>query len=207
MRLFPPEELYYITHINNLQSILEKGILSHERMEQLELKYTSIYNEEVISRRKNKLTPGGKSLWHYANLYFQPRTSMLFKVVHDSQINEGNLVVIGVLKKVLREQSVLITDGNAANYPTQFYLYAEGLEMLKNQWPIIQRESWNEGIGTKRKMMAECLVPIQVKPDLLCSLHVANAAARYQLMRIVGKRRISVILERHMFFKFDISDA
>ena len=45
MRSFPPEELYYITHIDNLRSILEKGILSHERIAQLELKYTSIYNE------------------------------------------------------------------------------------------------------------------------------------------------------------------
>ena len=207
MRSFPPEKLYYITHINNLQSILEKGILSHERIEHLELKYTSIYDEEVISRRKNKLTPDGKSLWHFANLYFQPRNSMLFKIVHDNKIREENLVVIGVSKKVLIEHGVLITDGNAANYPTQFYSCAKGLEMLKHQWSIIQRESWNEGIGTKRKMMAECLVPVQVKPDLLCSLHVANAVARYQVMRIVGKRRIPVILERHMFFKFDINDA
>lgn len=207
MRSFPPEKLYYITHINNLQSILEKGILSHERIEQLELKYTSIYDEEVISRRKNKLTPDGESLWHFANLYFQPRNSMLFRIVHDNKTREENLVVIGVLKKVLRENNVLITDGNAANSPTQFYSYAEGIEMLKHQWPIIQRESWNEGIGTKRKMMAECLVPVQVKPDLLCSLHVVNAAARYQVMRIVGQRQICVILERHMFFKFDINDA
>ena len=207
MRSFPPEELYYITHINNLRSILEKGILSHEKIEQLKLEYTSIYNDEVISRRKNKLTPRGKSLWHYVNLYFQPRNSMLFKVVHDSQIREENLVVIGVSNKVLREHSVLITDGNAANYPTQFYSCAEGLVMLKHQWPIIQRETWNEGIGTKRKMMAECLVPVQVKPDRFCSLHVANIVAKHQATRIVSKRRISIIQERHMFFKFDINDG
>lgn len=201
MRSFPPEELYYITHIDNLQSILEKGILSHERIQQLELKYTSIYDEEVISRRKDKLTPDGESLWHFANLYFQPRNSMLFRIVYDNKTREENLVVVGVSKKVLIEHGVLITDGNAANNPTQFYSYAEGFEMLKHQWPIIQRESWNEGIGTKRKMMAECLVPVQVKPNFLCSLHVANASARYQVMRIVGKRQISVYLERHMFFK------
>ena len=120
MRSFPPEELYYITHINNLQSILEKGILSHERIEQLELKYTSIYDEEVVNIRKDKLTPDGESLWHFANLYFQPRNSMLFRIIHDSKIREASLVVIGVSKKVLIEHDVLITDGNAANYPTQF---------------------------------------------------------------------------------------
>ena len=207
MRSFPPEELYYITHTNNLRSILEKGILSHERIEQLELEYTSIYDEEIVSNRKNKLTPSGNSLWYYANLYFQPRNSMLFRVVNDRQPNDRNIVVIGVSKKIMRGHGVLITDGNAANYPTQFYSFATGLEMLKHQWHIIQRESWNEGIGTKRKMMAECLVPVRVKPDFFCSLYVAHIGTRNQVMHIVGKRRISLIIERHMFFKHDIYDG
>ncbi len=99
MRWFPPKELYYITHANNLKSILEKGILSHERIEQLGLKYNSIYNEEVISKRKNKLTPDGESLWHFANLYFQPRNSMLFRIVHDNKIREESLVVIGISRR------------------------------------------------------------------------------------------------------------
>ena len=122
--------------------------------------------------------------------------------------DEENLVVIGVLKKVLRENRVFLSRmATQRTLQPSSTSYAEGIEMLKHQWPIIQRESWNEGIGTKRKMMAECLVPVQVKPDLLCSLHVVNAAARYQVMRIVGQRQICVILERHMFFKFDINDA
>lgn len=61
MRSFPPEELYYITQIDNLQSILEKGILSHARSAQLKLEYTSIYNEEVVSIRRNKITPDGNA--------------------------------------------------------------------------------------------------------------------------------------------------
>ena len=200
MRSFPPEELYYITHINNLQSILEKGILSHERIEQLELKYTSIYDEEVVNIRKDKLTPDGESLWHFANLYFQPRNSMLFRIIHDSKIREASLVVIGVSKKVLIEHDILITDGNAANYPTQFYSYAEGFKMLKYQWPIIQRDSWNEGIGTKRKMMAECLVPNQVKPTLFRSLYVVNSAAEHYIKQIFSTHPILVVPEPNMFF-------
>ena len=128
MRSFPPEELYYITHIDNLQSILEKGILSHARSAQLKLEYTSIYNEEVVSIRRNKITPDGKSLWHYANLYFQPRNPMMYSIVNTR--DKENLVVISISNKVLHEHDVLVTDGNAANAPTQFYSQSDGLKSL-----------------------------------------------------------------------------
>ena len=161
MRSFPPEELYYITHIDNLQSILEKGILSHARSAQLKLEYTSIYNEEVVSIRRNKTTPDGKSLWHYANLYFQPRNPMMYSIVNTR--DKENLVVISISNKVLHEYDVLVTDGNAANAPTQFYSRSDGLKILKHQWNTIRNDWWNEDVGSKRKIMAECLVPDSVE--------------------------------------------
>ena len=133
MKSFLPEQLYYITHIDNLQSILEKGILSHERIEQLGLGYTSIYNEDIVSRRKNKSTPEGKSLWHYANLYFQPRNPMMYSMMYSvlSAKEKENFVVICVSNKVLHEHGVFITDGNAANDSTQFHCLSEGLAILR----------------------------------------------------------------------------
>ena len=200
MRSFPPEELYYITHIDNLQSILERGILSHERIKQLGLDYTSIYNEDVVSIRRDKSTPGGKNLWYYANLYFQPRNPMMYSVV--SAKEKENLVVISISNKVLHEHGVLITDGNAANAPTEFYSRSEGLATLKKQWDIIRNDWWIEGPGSKRKIMAECLVPDNVKPDFINSIFVADDNARDRVMQTVGERQIHNILpEPHMFFE------
>ena len=199
MKSFLPEQLYYITHIDNLQSILEMGILSHERIEQLGLGYTSIYNEDIVSRRKNKSTPEGKSLWHYANLYFQPRNPMMYSVL--SAKEKENFVVICVSNKVLHEHGVFITDGNAANDSTQFHCLSEGLAILKEQWDIIQSEWWNEDVGSKRKIMAECLAPVQIKPDFIRTLYVVSVAARNSVEQIVGKRQINVVPEPHMFFE------
>ncbi|MDE0502745.1 MAG: DUF4433 domain-containing protein, partial [Candidatus Poribacteria bacterium] len=199
MRSFPPEELYYITHINNLHSILEKGILSHERIEQLGLGYTSIYNEGVVSKRRNKSTPGGESLWHYANLYFQPRNPMMYSIV--STRDKENLVVIGISKEVLYEHGVLFTDGNAANAPTQFYSQSDGLKILKQQWNAIRNDWWNKDDGSKRKIMAECLVPNSVNSKHINSLFVVNTAIGSRVKQIVGERQISVIPEPHMFFQ------
>ena len=70
MRKLDIRNLYYITHLNNLPSILEKGILSHEKIEEEHLQPARIYNADIVNRRKEKSTPDQKSLWSYANLYF-----------------------------------------------------------------------------------------------------------------------------------------
>lgn len=207
MKSFPPEELYYITVIDQLQSILERGILSHERIVPLEaqgvLEYTSIADTEVVNRRKAKLTPAGKSLWHYVNLYFQPRNPMMYRVVKtggNHEIDVKDFVVIGVSNEVLREQGVFITDGNAATNSTQFYRLPEGMEILKEQWDIVLSEWWNDEDDSKRQIMAECLVPNQVKPKLFRSLYVADSAIEHHMKQTVSKRPISVVPKAYMFF-------
>ena len=87
--------LYYITHIDNLPSILTTGILSHARIRAEGVRYTSIYNVDIVNKRRKKNTPADKSLWHYANLFFQPRNAML-----DSLVNPTELVVLDLQKVV-----------------------------------------------------------------------------------------------------------
>ena len=207
MDSFPPEELYYITVIDNLRSILERGILSHKRIAPLEaqgvLEYTSIANVEVVSKRKKQFTPAGLSLWHYVNLFFQPRNPMMYKIVKTGgnwDIPVQDFVVVGVSNKVLHEHGVFITDGNAASNSTKFNGLTEGMAVLKEHWHIIQSEWWSKDDDSQRKIMAECLVPNRVKPDLLCSLYIVNSAAEHRIRRIVSERPVSVIPKAHMFF-------
>jgi len=199
MKKFDIKGLYYITHIKNLPSILDRGILSHARIEALNVPFTPIYDSGIVSKRKDKSTPDQKSLWDYANLYFQPRNPMMYRVVHEK--GKQDLVVVGVVTEVLQGGEVLITDGNADNEPTQFYPQSEGLKMLQKQWKIIQNDWWNELDGSKRKIMAECLVPNQVGPEHIHSLFVANHAIKTQVEEIVGSRRIPVVPESPMFFQ------
>ena len=206
MRSFPPEELYYITVMDQLQSILEKGILSHAIVALMEskgmLEYTSIADEGVVSRRKNVSAPTEMGLWNYANLYFQPRNPMMFVAVRHGRDDIGaeDIVVVGVSNRVLHERGVLIADGNAANSSTQFYGLSEGLTVIKEQWDIIQSDRWRKFDDSKRKIMAECLVPILVRPDLICSLYVVKPMVEPGITRIVNERPISVSSEARMFF-------
>jgi hypothetical protein len=63
------KELYFITYIENVLSILNRGILSHNKSRKLMLR--DISEKGVQERRAKKKIPGtNKSLHDYANLYF-----------------------------------------------------------------------------------------------------------------------------------------
>ena len=72
--------LYYITHINNVPSILQRGIYCHERIETEHLEYTRIYDEGIVANRRDIIVPDGRSLWRFSNFFFQPRNPMLYRV-------------------------------------------------------------------------------------------------------------------------------
>ena len=124
---------------------------------------------------------------------------MMYSVVGAKE--KETLVVISVSKEVLHEGGVLITDGNAANAPTQFYSQSEGLRILERQWNTIRNDWWNEDVGSKRKIMAECLVPDSVNSDRISSIFVATPAIRSRVIQIVGERQINIVPEPHMFFQ------
>jgi hypothetical protein len=193
------KSLYYITHIDNLLSILQQGILSHEQVEERKVSFAPIYDSGIVSKRKEKATPNQNSLWKYANLYFQPRNPMMYRVIHDK--NKRDIAVVGVSPNVLKGKDVLITDGNAANDPTQFFSSSQGLEVIQKQWKVIQNDWWNDLDGSKRKIMAECLIPNQVRPELIHSIFVADHITKNRVESVLGSSKIPVIPEPHIFFQ------
>jgi O-acetyl-ADP-ribose deacetylase (regulator of RNase III) len=191
--------LYYITHVDNVPSILRQGILSHGLLESEKVPFTPIYDAAIVSKRKDKATPERASLWEYANLYFQPRNPMMYRVVHEKTTKD--LAVIGVKRSVLELPQVMIADGNAANNPTQFFKVSEGLKIIEAQWPVIMAAYWNDLDGSKRKIMAECLVPDRIPPDHIHTVFVADQETKKKLEGSLGASRIPVVPEPNVFFQ------
>ena len=167
--------LYYIAHIDNLSLILNRGILSQRIRFDENIQYTRIADEDIVNIRRYKQTLDGKSLWNYANLFFQPRNPMLYRVIDEK--SKQNISIFRIANTVLREQGIFITDGIAANSRTRFYSLYDGLEMLQAQKWLIDSESWISWYGDKeveQKLMAECLVPDQVNPKDIQQFIVAD---------------------------------
>ena len=73
--------------------------------------------------------------------------------------------------------------------------------MLRQQWKIVQNEWWNNLDGSKRKIMAECLVPNSVAPEFINSVYVADEKTRVSVSRKLSSRPIPIIPEPRMFFQ------
>src|SRR5258708_2060216 len=100
------KELTYITPLVNTPSIVEHGLLSHNRAAKLH--HTSIAKEGVQDIRAGKVVPGGLRLHDYVNLYFNPRNPMMFlrRALH------ADCCIIRVDPSVLNIAGVVVTDKN-----------------------------------------------------------------------------------------------
>src|SRR5579859_4739488 len=115
-------ELHFITSIANLDSILRRGILSHDRAARIP--HDSCADEGIQDRRRGKRVPNGARLHSYANLYFHARNPMMFTLMRNGH---ADLVVVRVSETVLDIPDVVLADGNAASDGTRFYPSPEGL--------------------------------------------------------------------------------
>jgi len=199
-------QLYYITHIDNVASILNHGILSHQEIENQRIPYVAIYNKEIVDRRQAKITPAGKSLWEYANLYFKARNAMLYKVSIEKPINQ--IVVVAVdFNSVVALSGTMISIGNAAHNLAEFIpttprkRIGEAFTKFRGTLAL---DYWREDDGTKRLMMSECLVVGNVPADRITGIYATDQSAAgnvRQILKRANRSRISVIPDPNMFFQ------
>ncbi len=191
--------LFYITHIENIPSILRNGILSHQRILDENIPFTPIYNEQIVTNRKDILTPNGKSLWNFTNVFFQPRNPMLYRVLHEKQASE--IAIIAIQPTILDRPDIYFSTGNAAHSASDI-LHA--IELKKEIRHIIldtvDVEWWNDLNGSKRKIMAECLIPDRVDTDLIQAIYVGSRAAKEKIEADNLGLRVPIITEPNMFF-------
>jgi ssDNA thymidine ADP-ribosyltransferase, DarT len=155
------KELYYITPIANVPSILEKGILSHNRAR----KYhpVSVAMPDVQERRDH-ITVFGRPLHSFVNLYIDARNPMMFK----RKDRHEELCVLRIDVAVLRLHDLVIASGNAAHGMTNFFPTAAGLSGVETD--RVFAEFWthsNPNIYEEHKRIkcAEVLIPDNVEPS------------------------------------------
>lgn len=196
------KELYYITHIKNVPSILKRGILSHESVEKEHIQFTPIYNAQIVANRREKQTPDGRSLWSFANLYFQPRNAMLYRVVFfGDPAHKNDIVILGVRLDILNRPDIFISTGNAAHSLSVILPAQEGRKVISRIKRDIDKEYWTEENGSKRKMMAECLVPDVIPPEFIQGIYVASYDTVDKMKAVLQQTNLPVIPEPRMFFQ------
>lgn len=192
-------QLYYITHIDNVPSILQQGILSHERVVAEGIPFKAVYDSRIVSRRSGRTTPDGRSLWSFANLYFQPRNAMLYRILAEKPAEE--IAILAVKPDILNRPGTFISMGNAASPLSEILPAVAGRRALLQMRQVLNSTWWREEDGSKRRMMAECLVPDVVPPDFIHAIFVAGHSVAEKLRARLHGVRLQVIPEPNMFFQ------
>jgi hypothetical protein len=191
--------LYYITHIDNLISIMKMGILSHARVEKEGIPHTPIYDRHIVGARKNKFAPDGNSLWNFANLFFNPRNPMLYRVLREKSAKD--IVVIALDPILLNKEGIFITTGNAIARQSEIFTRDQVLLKIKKFQRNIRLERWSVENNSKTKIMAECLVPDRVPLEYLREVYVVNHKVANDIKARHPDLQIDIIPEPYMFFQ------
>jgi len=189
------KELHFITSIDNLGSILMRGILSHNRAARLQRR--SVASEDVQDIRRGKSVPGGSSLHSYANLYFDARNPMMYCLLHRT-----DLIVVRVSAAVLDIPDTVVTDGNAAAGFTRFYPSPEGLRYLDSErifaWSWNDDDPWQKK-EKKRVRNAEVLVPNLVPSEYIEGCYVDTQEKRRACSKL--EDWLTAVVRREIYFK------
>ncbi len=120
------KELYFITYIDNLSSILRLGIVSRKTAVRKKINFEDVSEPGVQDRRAGKKIPGtSKELHDYANLYFDAHNPMLSA----RRSENNNICVLRINRNVLDSKGIVMTDMNAAR-DCRFMPLEEGVSFL-----------------------------------------------------------------------------
>lgn len=189
------ESLYHMTSILNLQSILKRGLFSHNEVIRRHIYREDISLTSVQERRRDKIDPiHTRGIQEYACLYFSPRNPMLFK----RRELQGNIVILGLSRDLLEKDSTIFTDGNAASTGTIFFSGLENLELL--QWRIINAQYWRDYDDGKRIKCAEVLVYRQIDRDAIIRVYCRTPEQYQRVAAILGISHALLELKPSLFF-------
>lgn len=198
-------ELHYVTAIENLPSICEHGILSHDSA--AALPHVDLSSQRMQERRKNKVVAYAgqerpRKLHSYANLFVHGRNSMLRFLCHAH--GHHALAVMAVSTDVLELAGVVMADQNAATNYVRFYSSPSGLLHLREDYvlarhwgdpAIDQIDYWRR----KPRRSAEVLVPDRVEPGYLRCTYV-SCRSSYERCRRLGVA-LEVVVDADLFFQ------
>jgi len=193
-------DLYHITHIDNLRSILQNGLLANNLAPP---DSQSIANPEIQEARHLKVIPGSPSLSLHdcVPLFFALKTPML-SVLREMQ---EQIIHIHIDPRLLLEPGTIFTDGNARSRSTSFYNDIEYLTGLN--WQVIRASYWgsedsDEHAENKRVRAAEVLVPRMVPPKRFQGITVMTQRTRQRVLAALRDMNIDLPLhvDRSYYF-------
>lgn len=172
--------LFYIAHLNNIESILKHGILSHNKAHRNGLVSIDISNQQVNERRNRLETSLSGNIHDFAPLFINPRNPTFYYWCMNESKN--NLILLKINPHILLVDNVAFSDGNAAVKTTQFYKNINDFNCLN--WEVIHNNYWTNYPDGKRIKCSEVLVKEQIPLYYIDNIFVYSEETLEKIMRL-----------------------
>jgi len=199
--------LYRMTHIENIQHILEYGI-THLNSPNTNVSYTPIGDNSIISKRADKVISNGKKLSNYIPFYFGSRMPMLYVIQKGfngvSPVNAQKIIylVTSVEQILTQNLEFVFTDGHAVDSLSSFYDITDigKIEDIIDK-KAIQSQYWKDDndLDLKRRKEAEFLVANDIAKEAILGFIVHDEIARKELISLGIDEKVVVVRPNYYF--------
>lgn len=183
------DAVYHMTHIDNVVSILEHGLLAHGNGRT----QMDISNRSVNVRRMRREPIHHKSIHSYVPFYINPTNAMLYS----RKDMQDDIVIFAFDRELINESDAIFTDGNAASASTHFYSDIDALSKLS--WRCLNGKSWYNHHDGRRTRMAEVLVQTEVSIKRLDSI-ICNSYDTFMRLKALVGDTIEVRWDEKFYF-------
>lgn len=155
---------YHFSSIENLDSIIELGLLSTNQKLQRGVTHVDVAAAGIQCRRGVMDVPGshGRLVHDYVPFYFAQRTPMQLSVILKKNVDQQFLVYFAVPLRIIdSRQGVFFTSASAnTEDPPSFFCAAESIRLNDLNWAVINNSKWKYPDDNERhQKMAELLIP------------------------------------------------
>ena len=165
---------YHFTSIQNLESIIDHGILSTNQKITRGILHVNVAEEGIQRRRALMQVPGanGRCVHDYVPFYFAKKTPMQLAVLHKKNVDQQFIIYLSVSVLLMETRPGAYYTSASANTevpPIFFSGNNQSDQFDQLDWPTIDNNRWGyDGDDQKHRKMAELLLPDHVP---LCEIN------------------------------------
>ncbi|OGU10616.1 MAG: hypothetical protein A2X61_05140 [Ignavibacteria bacterium GWB2_35_12] len=195
-------KLYRITHKDNLDDILTKGMLCSPNHKHANPNFKQIGDISLIQTRSNRaipIKPYG-CFKDYVSFYFCNKSPMLYEIQNGFKVTmvkpQDIIYFVTTIRRTKEEGcNYIFTDGHAAAISSQFFNVDEDLKNI--DWNVINGQYWfdtAEDPDRKRRKQAEFLVYLQVPLSTIIGIGVFNNNIKNDVEALLQSYNINKII-------------
>lgn len=187
--------LYHITHIDNMPSILEHGLMSRCALLQDSLySFTDIADPEILNKRESYK----KALSHYVLFHFYSKNP--FDGAVCKKYGSENMAIITIWRSDHEKNNFYIIPSHPLDRDEpDIYPYEKGINLIK--WDILDREIGRDYCDPeiRKACMAECIMDYVIPAEAFAYVYVSTKCAESQILNMKYSDKVSVQVNPYMF--------